>query len=129
VLLLALQHLIVDVARLSQARRKAAALVSVGVQAKLIRSHTPNYTQLGTRHQTDVRLCAVQDGCAISLCGARAIHLPRCCRQSSDAFLIGGGKRPQPSRRFAVRCIGSLLSKTRIVGMVALRSTPAACNA
>ena len=43
VLLLARKHLIVDVARLEQAGREAAALLSVGVQAKLIRSHVPNY--------------------------------------------------------------------------------------
>jgi hypothetical protein len=39
VLFLALKHLVVDVARLDQARRETTALFSVWVQAKLICSH------------------------------------------------------------------------------------------
>jgi hypothetical protein len=51
VLLLALQHLVVDMARLRKARIQAAALLSVWVQAILIRSHSFNSIRIKVRVQ------------------------------------------------------------------------------
>ncbi len=55
-LLLARQHVVVQLARFIQPRIQAAALFSIRVQAKRIRSLTPNYIPLGTGYQTSVRI-------------------------------------------------------------------------
>src|SRR5262249_32242525 len=56
VLFLTLKHLVIEQARLIQARIQATALFSVRIEAKRIRSHTLNYTRLEVRCQTDVRV-------------------------------------------------------------------------
>jgi hypothetical protein len=81
VLFLALQHLVVEQARFVQTGIQATALFSVWVQAKLIRSHTPIYTRLGTLYQTNVRMCVAQLQCAEPRPASghprrTAIHLP-----------------------------------------------------